>query len=443
MWRPTGGRCSEKGFPPVRYALRTVSLSHFQLNQNGKCNLHTWRDAIDKTAEKLFPSLVKLRRHLHAHPELSGRETNTAAYLQDALASHQIHSTLVADGRGILVDMDLTAGDSADESTSIRRFGLRADMDALQIQDTKTVDYKSSVDNVMHACGHDVHSSILAGTLATLNELDQQDQLPWPVALRGIFQPAEEICQGAAEMISYGAAKGVDALLALHVDPFREVGKVGFRSGVMSASCDELIITIKGLGGHAARPHHTKDPITAAAQFLNAVHVQIPRGADSLDTVVIGFGCIRGGDQCNVIPDTVSIRGTLRALTQQTREATLRQLRKIANGIGDASDTKIEIAIGANTPAVTNDIELTELAEREIVQWGGLDAADKMPQPSMGGEDFAYYLQHVPGMLLRVGSTTRGAEPTGLHTPNFDVDEDVIRIGVQLMCRICIEWSKP
>ena len=284
-----------------------------------------------------------------------------------------------------------------------------------------------------------MHSTVLAGTLALIHHLTQSENLS--LAVRGIFQPAEEICKGAAQMIAAGAIDGVDAIMAFHVDPFRSLGRVGLREGVMAASCDELIVSINGRGGHAARPHHTRDPITAAAQFLNAVHVQIPRGTDSLDTVVIGFGSIHGGDQCNVIPETVRLRGTLRALTTETRRESLDRLKEIALAIGKASRTEITIEIGANAPPVINDVELTTLVRTAAGDQLGEGAVESMPQPSMGGEDFAYFVEHVPGVLARLGTDVPGKEPTGLHTPNFDVDEDVIRVGVKLMVRTAILWN--
>lgn len=383
----------------------------------------------------MFPELVALRRHLHSAPELSGSELKTVQHLKNWLAQKGISANPVTDDLGLLVDFD--------DDPALKRFAMRADMDALQIQDAKQVDYRSQVEGVMHACGHDVHSTILAGCLATIKRLTETGKLPWPVRLRGIFQPAEEICVGASRMIAAHALDQVSAIFAFHVDPFRKVGSVGYRSGVMSASCDELIVTVTGKGGHAARPHHTRDPITAAAQFLTAVHVQVPRGTDSLDTVVVGFGSIKGGEQCNVIPDCVRMRGTLRTLTPETRTEALGRIKEIADAIGKASRTEIKVEIGANTPSVINDPAVTSLAESIVVDVLGQDRAEVMEQPSMGGEDFAYYLERVPGTLLRIGSKPPGAEPTGLHTPMFDVDEEVIRHGVTIMTRVAIEWCRP
>lgn len=410
--------------------------------------LQDWRVFIDQKADTLFAEVVELRRYLHSHPELSGTEWQTASHLQQWLRERNVACKPVADNRGLIVDLQQgSPPDHREPGGGVARFGLRADTDALQIHDVKHVEYRSTVPNVMHACGHDVHSSILAGSLVILNQLVESDllaaaALTRPFAVRGLFQPAEEICVGASTMIAAGAIDSLEAILAFHVDPFREVGRIAYRSGVMSASCDELIVAICGKGGHAARPHHTRDPITAAAQFLNAVHVQIPRGADSLDTVVVGFGSIHGGEQCNVIPDLVQLRGTLRALTPHTRAQALERLQELAEAIGLASRTRITIKTGVSTPPVINDCRVVELAERVMVDAIGTDNLEHMAQPSMGGEDFAYYLEHIPGALLRLGTCEAGKEPTGLHTPNFDVQEEVMRVGMRCMTRVAVEWFR-
>jgi amidohydrolase len=318
-------------------------------------------------------------------------------------------------------------------------FALRADLDALRIQDQKHVHYRSQTDHVMHACGHDVHAAILAGTMVTINTLQQQGLLSWPFQIRGIFQPAEETCQGAKQLIAENTLEGVRTILGMHVDPIRPVGTVAIRPGVMTASCDEVIVTIHGQGGHAARPHHTKDPIAAVAQFINAVHVQLPRGTDSLDTIVIGFGRIAGGEQCNVIPDAVELRGTLRTLVDQTRTQAIEQLHEIAAGIGRATQTQIEVKLGIGTPPVNNDRTLTEHIIRSAERLC-LSAVEIMDRPSMGAEDFAYYLDHVPGALVRIGTLSPGATPTALHTSQFDVDEAALQVGIKLMVQASLEW---
>jgi amidohydrolase len=393
---------------------------------------------LDDTAQNLidgvFADMVTLRRYLHAHPELSGEERETVAHLRDWLNQHGVDSEVAAEGCGILVNV----GDGG----LAKCLALRADLDALHIQDKKHVHYRSQVDQVMHACGHDVHATILAGALFTIHSLQQNGQLPWSINLRAIFQPAEETCSGAKQMIAENALKDVNAILAFHVDPMRDLGCVALRPGVMTASCDEIIVTIRGQGGHAARPHHTRDPITAVAQFINAVHVQLPRGTDSLDTIVIGFGRIVGGEQCNVIPDSVELRGTLRTLAHDTRTSAIQQLHEIAAGIGRTSQTQIEIGLGIGSPAVHNDAALIQHVERIARRLFG-EAVEVMTRPSMGAEDFAYYLDHVPGALVRLGTRSPGATTTGLHTAYFDVNEEVIRVGMQLMVQTAIEWFAP
>ncbi len=396
---------------------------------------HTWSHEVEQVVVDLFPQLVELRRHLHAHPEPSGEEYQTSRYLYDWLLEHRITSRLVLGGRGVLLDLATTS--------TKNRFALRADTDAIRIQDSKHVAYRSQADNVMHACGHDAHAAILAGAILTIHELAEGDRLPWPVPVRGIFQPSEETCSGAKEMIDEQALEDVGSVLALHVDPTRDMGRIGLRPGVMTASCDELIITIRGQGGHAARPHHTRDPITAAAQFINAVHVQVPRGTDSLDTVVIGFGRIAGGEQCNVIPSSVELRGTLRTLINATRISALTRLREIAQGVGQFTQTDIELQLGASAPAVENNPALTAHLAHIAADVLGADAGDMMTQPSVGSEDFAFYLDVVPGVMFRLGTRSPGQETTGLHTPTFDIDESAIAVGVRLLAQAAIAWFDP
>ncbi len=394
----------------------------------------TWRHHVEQAIADIFPQLVELRRHLHAHPEPSGEEYQTTRHLFEWLTRHGIDSRMVLEGHGILLDVGPEQQD---------RFAIRADTDGLRIHDDKDVAYRSRRENVMHACGHDVHAAILVGAAQILYNLSASEKLPWSVPLRGIIQPAEETCSGAREIIEARALDQVKVVLALHVDPTRETGHIGLRPGVMTASCDELIITIHGQGGHAARPHHTRDPITAASQFINAVHVQLPRGTDSLDTVVVGFGRISGGEMCNVIPNSVELLGTLRTLTKSTRTSALTQLRDIAHGMGQLTQTQIEMRLGESAPAVENDPEMTAHVHRVATDVLGRDAVEVLPQPSMGSEDFAYFLEHVPGVMFRLGTCAPGKEMTPLHTSTFDVDEAAIAVGVKTIVHTAIEWFDP
>ena len=294
----------------------------------------------------------------------------------------------------------------------------------------------------MHACGHDVHSAIAVGTLLVTQELIQKTA-PWPVAIRGILQPAEETCQGATELIRAGALAGVDMIYAVHVDPSMNVGAIGIREGVLTASCDELSITIRGTGGHGARPHLAKDPIGAAAELIHALYLHIPRVTDSQEAVVLSIGQIQGGHSFNVIPETVLLRGSLRTLDTSVRDAAVDHLMRIASSVGELTETKISIEFGISAPPVINHPGETHRLRTICRQVLGAGSLHEIPRPSMGSEDFAFYVQDVPGCMIRLGCTSESKGGHGLHTPLFDVDEEVIRIGVRLMARAVIESARP
>ncbi len=321
--------------------------------------------------------------------------------------------------------------------------GLRADIDALRIHDEKNVDYRSKVDGVMHACGHDVHTAITFGALTAIQELQAGGRLPWPVNLRGIFQPAEEIAQGAREMIEVGAMEGVDAILALHVDPRRPLGRIGVRSGVLTAHADEIEVHIDGRGGHAARPHEASDPIAAAAQLVNAIYLFIPRVTDSRDAVVVTIGQLTGGHTANVIPEKVVLRGTIRTLDNDIRAQTFEHVERIAEGIGRTSRTQIQLQQGPSTHSVVNDDRLIHLLRRVICDTLGGEGVQEILRPSMGSEDFAFYLDWAPGAMIRLGCVSDSFGGCSLHTPGFDVDEECIRIGSRVLARAAIHWSDP
>jgi len=391
-----------------------------------------WESELDQVVDQLAEEMIALRRHLHAHPEPSGQEHATACHLRELLERRGFAVRLVADECGLIVE------GPADPAT--RCIALRADLDALWIHDRKTTPYRSQRDGVMHACGHDAHSAILVGALSALKTLAEAGRLPCPLHVRGIFQPSEETSGGALAMIEACALDGVDTILAVHVDPTREVGRVGIRSGPLTANCDDLDITIVGRGGHAARPHETIDPIAAAAQLISALYLFVPRATDSQDAVVASIGQIVGGTNPNVIPEQVMLRGTLRTLDGKVRDRTVDHIRKLARGLAETSGAKIEVAVHASAKAVRNDPAMTRLVERAARDLLGDDHIDEIARPSMGSEDFAFFLDHVPGMLLRLGSNSPGATPTLLHTDAFDVDERALAIGAKILARAVVTW---
>ena len=395
----------------------------------------TWAEAIDRAIDAGFDRMIEVRRHLHVHPEPSGSEKETTRYVRERLDAAGFAVRNGPEGRGLIVD-------SLEESGG-PRIGLRADLDALPFQDAKTVEYRSREPRVMHACGHDAHTATVLGAILALDEARRSGELPWPVPWRAIFQPAEETAAGALEMVEAGALESVKAILGLHVDPSRPVGAVGIRDGIFTADCVEMEFKIKGEGSHAARPHESLDPIATAAQLINSLYLSIPRSVDSQEPVVVTIGQIMSGETPNSIPDRAVLKGTLRTLSAEVRQRTLDRIEQLTRGLAEASGTQIEMNCRFGPPALTNDPDLTELLRRTATELLGSEAVQSIRHPSMGGEDFANYLAHVPGSMFRLGcaSTASGAPP--LHSPHFDVDEGCMKIGAKVLARAAVHWSNP
>ena len=391
-----------------------------------------WKPALDAAVQRRFDEMVELRRHLHAHPEVSGQERETSLHLYQLLGNHGFDVRMGPDGRGVVAD------ESPMHEASSGLIALRADIDALRINDAKNVSYRSQCAGVMHACGHDAHTAIVYGALLALQELRVAGVLPNDVSFRAIFQPAEETCEGAKEMIAFGALEGVESILAVHMDPTRQTGRIGLRRGVLTANCDEMRIDINGVGGHAARPHEASDPIAAAAQLINALYLYIPRMTDSQDAVVVTIGHITGGEHANVIPEAVHLGGTIRTLDRVVRRRTMEHVCRLASGVGETTQTKISVDFGLGSHSVHNDSEMVRLlraASHEVI---GPESVEEIARASMGSEDFAFYLDQVPGAMARLGcaSQTRGGAP--LHTADFDVDEESIKLGAQILARALV-----
>jgi amidohydrolase len=404
-----------------------------------------WGTRIDEAVDRRFAEMIAMRRQLHAHPEPSGEEFQTSLYLYQLLGDAGFAVSMGPEGRGVAADFPAGAGSPTNGAVNQAplRFALRADIDALRIQDQKQTPYRSQREGVMHACGHDAHTAVVFGALSAIAELHSHELLPWPVRVRGIFQPAEETATGAREMIQAGSLEGVGAIAACHVDPSRKVGRAGFRPGVLTANCDAMTVSIQGRGGHAARPHEASDPIAAAAQFINALYLSIPRVTDSQDAVVVTIGQVTAGHNANVIPDQVELRGTLRTLDAKVRGQTMGHVRRIADGVGQMCRTTIAVTFAEGTKSVDNNSSVNELLRASAAEVLGRDNLDSIPRPSMGSEDFAFYLDHVPGAMFRLGCAFPTAPGAGLHTPAFDVDEEALRIGAKILARTAVAWFDP
>lgn len=402
-----------------------------------------WKTQLDAAVAEQAGKVVALRRHLHANPEVSGAELQTSLHLYQLLDKLDLHVRMGPDGCGVVADNPLPIEPNSSSSVSGQRVAFRGDIDALSILDEKQVPYRSTKAGVMHACGHDAHASIVYGTALALHTLGKADALPWPVSWRAIFQPAEETATGATAMIEHGVLKGVERIFALHVDPTRRTGEIGLRSGPMTANCDLIRMVVRGRGGHAARPHESKDPIAAAAQLISALYQFVPRATDSHDAVVLTIGQLRGGENPNVIPDTAELSGTMRTLDSAVRTRTIQQITQVARGVGEITDTHIDVHFGTSIPAVVNDSDSTRLFWQAAEDVLGTDHVQLISRPSMGSEDFACYLAKVPGAMLRLGIARDLASTTPLHTPKFDIDEAALNIGIQIMARSVILASEP
>lgn len=391
-----------------------------------------WREAIDDFLDENTEMLRATRRHLHSHPEPSREEFETAAYLARRLEDAGVPHRVLRSGRGVIAE-------PFPEDPSAR-VAIRGDIDALSIQDAKDVPYRSLRDGVMHACGHDAHATVTLGAALALWHC--RDRLPWPVPWRALFQPAEELGEGALEMVAEGAVEGVRAIVALHVDPETPVGRIGQKSGVLTAFCQELQVVIQGRGGHAARPHQAIDPIGVAVQFVNSVYQFVPRAIDARDPVVITFGSIQGGTNANVIPENVVLLGTIRALSGASANRAGERIRRIALGLTEATGATLDVTLRRGLDGVVNDPDVTSTCVRAATELVGPDHVDSIALPSMGGEDFASYLAHAPGCLLRLGVARESQPRHFLHSPHFDIDERALNLGAKLLARCAVLLSR-
>lgn len=388
---------------------------------------------VDDVLKEKSSELVSLRRELHSHPELSNKEYETTSMLATTLEDMGFDVYVREEGTGFYADL---TPDDFDPSTD-PTVAIRTDIDALPIKELNEVPYASRHDGVMHACGHDVHMTVATGAGMAINEI--RDHLTG--RLRLLYQHAEEVSPGGAvDMVSFGAIEGVDAVLALHCDPELEVGRIGVREGNLTAAFDRFHIRIVGKSGHGARPHHCTDPVRVATQVANALYQMTGQYFDSRDPVVLSVGSIHAGDSPNVIPEQATLEGTLRTLSKESRERLQPTLQKIIGGICMAHGANFELEIEHGAPSVVNDptvIGIIEQIGRDLL---GDDGIYEIPLPSMGGEDFAYYLQHTPGAMFRLGTAGPGPRARHfLHSSKFDIDERAIGIGSRVLARSALD----
>lgn len=405
--------------PPVMGHLRNDNL------------LRTF-EAVDQLVDSRFDTWCQWRRHLHAHPELSWHEIRTTSFIREQLAAMGLELTPGPRGCGGFVDFQ-------GQPKAGRFLALRGDIDAIPVAEATGLEFCSTNPGVMHACGHDVHATTVLAVCDVFHSLFADSTSNPNVNLRAIFQPAEEVASGATEMMATGALEDVDVILAMHVDSTRQVGELGFRDGEQTACCDEISIKLLGPGGHGARPHEAADPIFAATQFINAAYALVPKVIDARTDVVLQFCEISGGHSANVIPTEVEIKGTLRCYGMVTRDAIFSRLNQLAESLGQAFGVQIQFKPGIHVPSVTNCPDTNKLLRAAADSFLS-DSSITTVEPSLGGEDFACYQARIPGSLVRIGSARGDYGRAHLHSPHFDVDEDVIKVAVKLFVRSALLW---
>lgn len=382
------------------------------------------KEKIKHLAKQYAPDFIDIRHHLHAHPELSYQEFETSKFVQQQLTRLGIPLEVMA-GTGVV---GLLKGKNADS----RVIALRADMDALPIEEQNDIPYRSKNAGVMHACGHDVHTTVLLGAARVLNELKDE----WEGTVKLIFQPGEEKNPGGASlMIKEGVLQNPapQAIFGLHVHPGLETGKVSFRGGMVMASADELYITIRGKGGHAAAPHLTVDTILVASHLVVALQQIISRNRNPLSPSVLSITSVQGGHTTNVIPSEVKLMGTFRAMDEEWRFRAHELIRKQATELVHSMGAEIDLHIDVGYPMVYNNEALDKVARAEAREFIGAERVLET-EVRMGAEDFGYYTRQIPGCFYRLGvmNVEKGIM-AGVHTPLFNIDESAIEIGVGMM----------
>lgn len=382
------------------------------------------RDKIKALALQYQNEFINIRRHLHAHPELSYQEFETSKYIQQKLIDYNIAFEIKAT-TGVV---GLIKGRNPEK----RIIALRADMDALPIKEENEVEYKSVNEGMMHACGHDVHTTCLLGASKILNELKNE----WEGTIKLLFQPGEEKNPGGASlMIKDGALENPkpQGIFGMHVHPGLPLGKLSFRKGRVMASADEIYITIKSKGGHAAAPHLTADTILIASHLIVSLQQIISRNNNPTSPSVLSICSIEGGHTTNVIPSEVKLKGTFRAMDEEWRRKAHQLIKKQTEGLVTAMGAEADVLIDVGYPFVDNDPALTEVGWQLANEYWGKENVEET-ELRMGAEDFGYYTHIVPGCFYRlgVGNAEKGIIHN-VHTPKFNIDENAITNGIQMM----------
>jgi amidohydrolase len=387
-------------------------------------------DDILKKAEGLKQKMIDLRRDFHQYPELGLQEFNTARKVEGVLKALGLETRMFVNGTGV---RGFLRGSEPWETIA-----LRADMDALPIQEETDLPYQSQNKGVMHACGHDAHIAMLLGAATILSEMKKE--LKGNVAF--IFQPAEEIGAGAKAMVEEGALEGANRIFGLHVYSILPSGTLGYRPGPLMAAGDFFDVKITGKGGHGGLPHLTVDPIVIAANAISTLQTIVSREVDPVESAVISICKMNGGEAYNVIPETATFGGTIRSHKPELREGLPRRIKEILDGLVSGMRGSYEFTLMSKFPATINDEEMTAFVVKVAKEILGEDKLSLL-RPLMGSEDFSFYLQRVPGTFAFLGVENKNK---GIiyphHHPKFNIDEDILPLGTALHVSVAMEYLR-
>ncbi|MFC4557792.1 M20 family metallopeptidase [Virgibacillus kekensis] len=388
-------------------------------------------DKLYKELDGVYEEIIKIRRYLHQHPELSFEEKETAAYIADfhMKLGHKVRTNV--GGNGVLAYLK---GDKPGPTIA-----LRADFDALPIQEQTDVPFKSVNDGVMHACGHDGHTATLLGLAKVLNSL--KSEIEGTIVF--LHQHAEELPPGGAvSMIEDGCLDGVDAIFGTHLQAQMPLGEIGYRTGALQAAPDRFDIKIQGQGGHGAMPHDTKDSIVIGGQLINNLQQIVSRRVDPLDSAVVSVCNFVAEGPYNVIADTAELTGTVRTFKEETRSFIEQEIENVVNGTCEVSGASYEYTYTRGYPTLINHKEETEFVAKVATEVPGVASVDETP-PIMGGEDYAYYLQHVKGTFFFTGAKSPDWDKAyPHHHPKFDIDEEALLIAAKVLGKSALEYMK-
>ncbi len=375
--------------------------------------------------EEIFKNIVDIRRRIHMYPELNYKEVKTAAVISEELTRLGIEHETGVGVTGIVGKITSNSGKGP-------VVALRADMDAIAIQEQTGLPFASKIPGVMHACGHDGHVAMLLGAAALL-----KDKLEDGTVLL-VFQPAEEGGAGALKIIESGKLEGVDAIFGCHLDRHFKPGKLVLQKGPISAYTDKFEICISGKGGHAAQPHDAVDAIVVASMLVMSLQTIVSREANPAHPLIVSVGKIEGGAIHNAIAESASLLGTVRSTEPQVREKVLNGIKRISKAIGSLHDAKVDVKITNGYPPVTNTPEETLIAQEAARSLLGDSAVIDSDYVNMGGEDFSYYQEKIPGCFARVGAQKEGLESIPAHSAFFDIDESALAVGAAYMARAAL-----